>query len=160
MLSRYADRLDKVDGLREIFDGVYLVPHLDKDLAAVGRREAMFLKENGGFREDDFAHEQSLVIRTQRGLVIFNSCCHAGADRVIADALATFPGEAIYALIGGFHLYNKTEEEVRAFASRLKNCGVEHLLTGHCTGEEAFRILREELGEKVQYFSVGFSMEL
>lgn len=29
---------------------------------------------------DDFTHEQSLVFRTDNGLVIFNSCSHSGAD--------------------------------------------------------------------------------
>lgn len=52
---------------------------------------------------DDFSHEQSLVLDTKEGLVIFNSCSHGGADVIIREAEAAFPGKQIYGLIGGFH---------------------------------------------------------
>ena len=38
---------------------------------------------------------------------------------------------------------------MRALADSLKNEGIELAYTGHCTGERAFRILQEELGEDV-----------
>ena len=37
----------------------------------------------------------------------------------------------------------------RALAGRMKNEGIELAYTGHCTGERAFKILQEELGEGV-----------
>ena len=40
-------------------------------------------------------------------------------------------------------------KRVRALADSLKNEGIELAYTGHCTGERAFRILQEELGEDV-----------
>lgn len=59
------------------------------------------------------------------------------------------PNQPIRALIGGFHLYDTPDEEVRALAGRMKNEGVELAYTGHCTGDRAFKILQEELGEDV-----------
>lgn len=45
--------------------------------------------------------------------MIFNSCSHGGADTIINEVKATYPGREIRALIGGFHIYKRTEEEVR-----------------------------------------------
>lgn len=67
----------------------------------------------------------------------------------MAEAHQFMPDQPIRALIGGFHLYDTPDEEVRALAGRMKNEGVELAYTGHCTGERTFKILQEELGENV-----------
>ena len=73
----------------------------------------MYRKEHHRWVYDDFSHEQSLVFRTQKGLVIFNSCCHGGVANIINEVGATFPTEKVYGIIGGFHLFNKSEEEIK-----------------------------------------------
>lgn len=100
-------------------------------------------------RPDDFSHEQSIVVELDEGLAVFSSCSHCGPDVVMAEVHQFMPNQPIRALIGGFHLYDTPDEEVRALAGRMKNEGVELACTGHCTGERAFKILQEELGEDV-----------
>ena len=108
---------------------------------------------------DDFAHEQSLVFDTPNGLVIFNSCSHGGADNIINEVAATFPTKEIWAYVGGLHLYKSSESDVRALAKRMKETGIRKVVTGHCTGEEAFQILKEELGDVVEQMYTGMEME-
>lgn len=96
----------------------------------------------------------------KRGLVLLSSCCHAGADTIIREVQAAFPGRPILAIVGGFHLYETPDQEVRALARRLRDTGVAQILTGHCTGERGFALLREELGEQVTQFSTGLVVEL
>lgn len=100
-------------------------------------------------RPDDFSHEQSIVVKLDEGLTVFSSCSHCGPDVVMAEVHQFMPNQPIRALIGGFHLYDTPDEEVRALAGHMKNEGVELAYTGHCTGERAFKILQEELGEDV-----------
>lgn len=100
-------------------------------------------------RPDDFSHEQSIVVKLDEGLAVFSSCSHCGPDIVMAEVHQFMPDQPIRALIGGFHLYDTPDEEVRALAGRMKNEGVELAYTGHRTGERAFKILQEELGESV-----------
>lgn len=109
---------------------------------------------------DDFSHEQSLVVDTPDGLVILNSCSHGGADTIITEVSDTFPGKKILALIGGFHLFNKSEEEVRELAERIKRTGISRVYTGHCTGKRAYAILKETLGDQLWQLSVGMGIEL
>lgn len=157
--KKYCDRIEYVSGDYELYDGVYLIPHKTPGLSKLGEREKMYCKENHRFVIDSFNHEQSLVFKTDRGLVIFNSCSHGGADNIIKEIEETFPGETIYAYIGGFHLFNKTDEEVEAFAKRLTASNVSYICTGHCTRNHALKILMDRLGDKVHALSVGKVME-
>ena len=119
----------------------------------------MYVRSKSGWKPDDFSHEQSLVFETTEGLVIFNSCSHGGADNIINEIKETYPGQKIRALIGGFHICNRPETEVRALGRRIKETGIEEIYTGHCTGKKAFEILKEELGTAVHQLHVGLEME-
>ena len=161
IMSRYADRIIKADPDVMIADGIRLLGHNTPGLDKLGRMEKMYLKQ--GFMKyipDDFRHEQSLIFETDDGVVVFNSCSHAGADNIVNEAAQVYPGRKILAMIGGFHLFNKSDEYVRAFARRLEDAGAIHIYTGHCTGQKAWNILHDELGDKVHALSTGLVFEL
>ena len=107
---------------------------------------------------DDFSHEQSLVLDTDKGLVILNSCSHGGAANIVNEVRSTFPDKKVYGFIGGFHLFNKTDTEVRNFASKIRDTGIEYICTGHCTKDHAYNILREELGNRVCQMHAGYEI--
>ena len=113
----------------------------------------------GEYRTDDFREEMSLVIDTDKGLVVFNSCCHAGADTILMEAMQAFPGKKVHAIIGGFHLFESPVHAVREFGNRLQDTGVERVVTGHCTGLEAYDVLKAMLGENVQQMECGLELE-
>ncbi len=159
LTNQFNSRIKYAEGTVKLADGVYLLPHTTPNLELIGKKAGMFLKENKKWVPDNFFHEQSLVIKTEKGLVIFNSCCHGGADNIITEVSEVFPDEHIYALIGGFHLYRSSESEVRALAERIKATGIEKIYTGHCTGDKAFAILSEELKEKAVQLRVGLEIK-
>lgn len=159
LLNAFSRRIRFVSGDFSPLPGVTLVPHKTPGLADRGRAANMVRWESGHWIPDDYAHEQSLVFETEVGLVICNSCCHGGADNIVREVAATFPGQPIHAILGGFHLYDTPEEEVRAFARRLQATGVRQVITGHCTGERAFSILQEILGDQVQQLSTGLVVD-
>lgn len=158
-IKKYGGRIAYAQGAEEILPGVVLLGHRTRGLSAVGEKNKMYIRRGRGFHADDFRHEQSLIFKTEDGIVVFNSCSHAGADIVITEAAAAFPGQRIKALVGGFHLYNKSDAEVRALAARIRETGIERIYTGHCTGQRAFEVLREELGDMAQQLTVGLTME-
>ena len=161
-LRHYSAQLVFVSGVCEILKGVWLVPHNTPALDQLGRRENMFIQDPNRpdcWMPDSFQHEQSLVFEVPQGLVIFNSCSHGGAGNIIKEVSDALPGKAICALVGGFHLYNKTESEIRSFANAIDESDVKYIYTGHCTGDPAFAILKKMLGSKVRQFHVGLVME-
>ena len=158
--GEYSKRIEYVEGDYELAPGVWLIPHKTEGLAAVGKRNHMYRKQGRKWIPDDFSHEQSLVFDTLEGLVIFNSCSHGGADHIIKEVSSTFPGKKIKAMIGGFHLFLSSEKEIRQLAKGILETGVEQIYTGHCTGQRAYSILKEELGDKLFQLKVGLEINL
>ncbi|MCD7770448.1 MAG: MBL fold metallo-hydrolase [Oscillospiraceae bacterium] len=139
----YAGRFELSDEARQLLPGFWLIP-------------------------DSVVHEQSLVAETAKGLVVMNSCCHAGGDNIVEDILTRFPGRRVYALIGGLHLMGPggvstlgpAPEAVRAMARRLtEELGVEQICTGHCTGGPGFALLEEAAPGRVCRIRTGDVLE-
>lgn len=159
-LKRFADRIRFAEGDMQIAPNVYLVPHKTPGLESIGERAHLSVKENGKYRYDSFDHEQSLVFDTPKGLFVMNSCSHGGADNIVKEIEATFPGKKIYAILGGFHLFRYKDDVVRAFAERLRELDVQKIYTGHCTGNRAFEILHEVLGDRAEQMRCGMAIVL
>lgn len=161
VLAKYAQRISRPEGVAEIGEDVYIVPHSTSGLEAVAVRSHLYVRRGiWRFEPDGFAHEQSLVFRTDEGLVVFNSCSHSGAEVVVDEVLAAFPGEKVSAYLGGLHLFRLTDTEVGAVADRIEAAGIRRLYTGHCTGDRAYGILRSRFGEGVQKFHSGMEINL
>lgn len=159
IMEQYYDRIVLVSGDYELCDGVYLIPHHTNELEVIGKREMMYQRTKIGWKPDDFSHEQSLVFDTEKGLVIFNSCSHGGATNIINEVANAFPNKKVHALIGGFHLYNKSDYEIREVAAGIKKTGIKYVYTGHCTKNRAYKILQKELGDVLHQLYVGLDIE-
>lgn len=164
----YAQRLVEVDGLYALTDGAWLVPNPPPE-ASPERAQHLYRKTGEDqFIADDFSHEHSLVLESAEGLVIFNSCCHAGAANIATHIANTFPGKPIAVLLGGFHMMGATGTDsincpadyVRAVAEAFKRLDIGRIYTGHCTGEPAFDLLREQLGTRLYYMKTGDRISL
>lgn len=159
----YVCRLVEVDGLYQLTQGAWLVENPAPETSC--ERTQRLYKKLGEdrFIEDDFSHEHSLVLEGERGLVIINSCCHAGAANIAAHIAKTFPDKPITALLGGFHMMGATgtdsinckPEYVKSVADTFKELNIDRIYTGHCTGMPAFELLKQELGERLVYMKMG-----
>lgn len=158
ILTDYADRIELVSGDYKLCEGVYLIPHKTEGLEEIGKREMMYQKTRDGWKPDNFSHEQSLVLDTDKGLVIINCCSHGGAVNIIKEITNTFPDKHVYALIGGFHLFNKSEEEIQNVANEIEKTGIDFVCTGHCTKDRAYVIMKSILKDKLAQLSVGYEM--
>ena len=151
------ERFEQVTGKYQLSDGVWLIPqgHIDPQFAS---RETALLEKmaQDTFIPDTFHHEHSLVLEGERGLVVCNSCSHNGIVNIVRTAKEQLQ-KPIYAVIGGLHLFSRTsesgmncsEEYVKTIADALIQEGVEQVYTGHCTGDQAFALLKTCLGERL-----------
>ncbi len=89
MLEKYSDRIKYVN--KEVTPvgcwGRVLIPHSTEGLAVIGEKARLFKKVDGELIPDDFSHEQTLIIHTKKGVVIFNSCSHGGAANIVKEVL-------------------------------------------------------------------------
>ncbi|MCQ2158156.1 MAG: MBL fold metallo-hydrolase [Bacteroidales bacterium] len=160
VLSAYKERIKTPEGIAEIDKNVFVVPHSTPGLSKIGRKSHLYVRRGLRYMPDDFAHEQSLVFLDEDGLVIFNSCSHSGADVVMEEVGRAFPGQKIKAYLGGLHMFRMNESEVREMAARISGTGIRRVITGHCTGDKAFAVLKSCLGDIVDQFHCGMVIEL
>ena len=159
-LKQYKDRICYTKERQEVAPGVTLLAHKTEGLASFGKQNYLYVRQKGRYIPDDFRHEQSLILDTKKGLVILSSCSHGGADNIIKEVSSAFPGQKLYAMIGGFHLYHTSEEGVRMLAKNIRSSGIERIYTGHCTGGPAFTVLKEELRERAEQLFTGMEIVL
>jgi 7,8-dihydropterin-6-yl-methyl-4-(beta-D-ribofuranosyl)aminobenzene 5'-phosphate synthase len=114
--------------------------------------------------EDNFEHEQSLVITEKGKLVLIAGCAHKGIVNIENHAVA-LKGRTIDFVIGGFHLYNpsaKTSEApelIKKIAEQLNTTGARYY-TCHCTGNEAYSLLKKEMDEHIDYLATGSKIKI
>jgi 7,8-dihydropterin-6-yl-methyl-4-(beta-D-ribofuranosyl)aminobenzene 5'-phosphate synthase len=80
--------------------------------------------------------EQSLIVETDKGLIVITGCAHPGIVEIVRRA-KTYGN--VYMVLGGFHLGDKSAQEIEAIIAELKRLGVRKVAPCHCTGEAAIR---------------------
>ena len=160
-LGKHKQRLSYINSdCFPLGNGAVILPHSTEGLEAEGVKAKMFIKEDERLVPETFAHEQTLVLETESGLAVFSSCSHAGVDNIINEVRRAYPEKKICAYIGGMHLFKTEDDEVIALAKRLKNSGVDRIITGHCTGDHALEILKKELGDRLIAMHSGLEVEI
>ncbi len=153
-----------VSHVTTIAPNIHLVPHSTPGLAYKGERDGMLLRTCNSWQPDGFSHEVSLVIElddTPSGrLAVFNSCSHAGLCNIVREVEDAFPNGRVAAYVGGLHLFQSTDEHVQAVARDVRVANIDHVFTGHCTGNNAFELLSHELPGRVTLLHPGLTFAL
>ncbi len=116
-----------------------------------------FLKkdEQGGFVEDSVIDEQFLIIKREEGICVIVGCSHPGVINSVQHALKLFPGMPVFAVIGGMHLRNVSDDRLQKTIEHFADLGIETIAPLHCTGFTAACEMKNELRDKVIHLSVG-----
>lgn len=116
----------------------------------------MTMVVNGVRQPEDFRHEQYMVIEEAGRRILFSGCSHRGVLRIVRH----FRPDVF---VGGFHLMKlnpqldadallATADELAAYPTIY--------LTGHCTGEGAFRVMQRRMGRRLRSLSTGQVIDL
>lgn len=157
-------RLVKTDTLNVLAPGLALFSDVARAHAEPSSNSRLFEEREGCWQPDHFAHEQSLLVQEGKHTVLIAGCAHAGILNIM-DRAEKLAGRPLDAVVGGFHLMSPSAgtvedpEAVRALAHELGRRGARYY-TFHCTGLAAYSILRDELGDRVQYLCCGSSVEV
>jgi 7,8-dihydropterin-6-yl-methyl-4-(beta-D-ribofuranosyl)aminobenzene 5'-phosphate synthase len=126
------------------------------------------MKMGGTLVADPFDHELIMAIHEDDGMVVFSGCSHGGILNLIDAARAKFPRVPIKAVFGGFHLIGApvvnsmaaSKSEVRDIGWQVMEKVEGTVYSGHCTGEKAFAVLAGVMGENLQPFNTGATVEV
>ncbi len=133
----------------ELYPGVWLTgpvprPYPEKNYGIGGQGKVRM--PDGAMVEDTIPEDMSLVIDTDRGLVVLSGCGHSGIINTLEYARKIVRNAPIHAAIGGFHLFQLDEEKLQWTAGKLREFGIQNFLGAHCTGIEATHRIRELTG--------------
>ena len=96
--------------------------------------------------EDNVPEDSSVVLDTQKGLVVLTGCGHAGIVNIMAAVEKHYGNRPIFGIVGGLHLFGASDDVVDWTANKLREYQIANLLAAHCTGIEATYQLRAKLG--------------
>lgn len=121
--------------------------------------EGLLVKKEGSYVDDEFEHEQNLIISENESRVLIAGCAHNGIVNIIEHS-DTIINELPTHIIGGLHLFhgmtNESEdsEKVKELGEYLKVTD-STVYTCHCTGVEAYNQLKDIMGEQISYLATG-----
>ncbi len=115
---------------------------------------------NGKSENDDFLHEQYLIVKEGKKNVLFSGCSHKGILNIL-DWAKPFN---ISAFVGGFHFFkidmnDEGKSELDRMACELDKYKIK-FYTGHCTGQEQYKYLKNKLPFKLRYISTGTTIDI
>ena len=120
----------------------------------------------GKYIQDEFFHEQNLLLTAEGKKILFCGCAHNGILNVMETLERKFgPASLPDLVIGGFHLMKRTEfseadtAEVTEIANRLRAYKA-HFATCHCTGIPVFNQMKEIMGSQLSYVHSGDEIEV
>ena len=132
------------DKPKEILPNIWttgVVPRVYNEKNWSGYREMTI---NGKTVEDNVPEDHSIAITTDKGLLLVSGCGHAGIVNTMKHTVETFnKSYDIHAALGGFHLFRKTDKEIKWTAKEIKKYGVAYFIGAHCTGIDAVYRIRK-----------------
>ena len=144
----------------EVEQGVFLTGEVDRRTSFEKQDPKLFSEKNGKTAQDTFLDDQSLVIDTEKGLVVIFGCAHSGMINIMNHVINKSKKEKFYAVLGGTHLDFLTPEQLEETIRALKKIGIERIGAAHCTGMRAAFRLHQEFGNRFFYGSVGSVFEV
>lgn len=134
------------DKPEEILPGVWLTGLIPRVFPEKHYPAGIEVATEKGWVEDTVPEDLSLVFNTSRGLVLLTGCGHAGIINTLQYAQRFVRPAPVEAAIGGFHLFNATDEQLDWTADKLKELQTAQILGAHCTGIESVYRLRQRMG--------------
>ncbi|MGB9627288.1 MAG: MBL fold metallo-hydrolase [Thermodesulfobacteriota bacterium] len=120
----------------------------------------LFSEIDGRTTHDLFLDDQSLILETDKGLVLILGCAHSGMINIIHHVIAKTGKEKFYAILGGTHLDFLTPEQLEESLSALNKLEIKKIGVSHCTGMRAAFRLHQEFGDRFFYGCVGSVLEI
>jgi 7,8-dihydropterin-6-yl-methyl-4-(beta-D-ribofuranosyl)aminobenzene 5'-phosphate synthase len=105
----------------------------------------------------DSIREQSLVVCTDRGMIVITGCAHPGIGLIVKKARELIPDEVLLAM-GGFHLMRAGEDEISDIVASLREAGVLNAGPCHCSGDNARHLFRAAYGDRYLEIGVGTTL--
>jgi len=144
----------------EIEDGIFLTGEVPRETPFEGGDMGnRFAIRDGEVTPEIILDDQSMIINTEKGILIVLGCAHAGVINVINHAIEKSGAETIFAIVGGTHIGLSGDVQLQKSIEELKSYQIQHFIPSHCTGLDAITRMKQELHKIFQFSHVGLRLE-
>lgn len=144
----------------EVEQGIFSTGEVPRKTSFEKPDQRLFSEINGKMAQDIFLDDQSLILESDRGLILILGCAHSGMINIINHVVNKMGKEKIYAVMGGTHLDFLTPEQLEESINVLREMEIERIGVSHCTGMRAAFRLHQEFGDRFFYGCVGSVLEI
>lgn len=144
----------------EVAEGIYLTGEVPRKTTFEKQDFRLFSEVDGKIGPDIFADDQSLILDTEKGLVLILGCAHSGMINIVNHVMRKMKKDKFYIILGGTHWQFLTPEQLEESLHILKGFQVERIGISHCTGIKAAMRLTQEFGDSFFYGAVGTIIEI
>jgi 7,8-dihydropterin-6-yl-methyl-4-(beta-D-ribofuranosyl)aminobenzene 5'-phosphate synthase len=99
--------------------------------------------------------EESLAVRTDRGLILITGCAHPGILLILEKAKQLFPGTDLLLAMGGFHLRSESDTGLNKIIGRFRKLGVRRAGPSHCSGDRTRELFKQEYRQDFVQIGAG-----
>jgi 7,8-dihydropterin-6-yl-methyl-4-(beta-D-ribofuranosyl)aminobenzene 5'-phosphate synthase len=120
----------------------------------------MFYDEDGQEKWDPIEDDTAIVVHVRgKGLVILSGCAHSGIINTVRYAQEVTGVDAVYVVMGGFHLTGADFEPViEPTVEALRKLDPQYVVPTHCTGRKAIMHIEREMPENFLLNMSGTTM--
>lgn len=155
-LENQGARFDLSIDFREVSPGLWLTGEIPRRSSYEEVDPALQYKDNSGaLLHDQIEDDCSLVIESEKGVVVVLGCAHAGLTNILNHVSEVIHCDQIYAVLGGMHLAPASDEQFSQAVAVLKQFNVQKVGVGHCTGQRRSADLYSVFPDKTFFLSVG-----
>jgi len=115
--------------------------------------EDLYTIIDGKVVQDHEKDDGALILNFKEGLVIVTGCCHAGIVNTMNQAKKITGVDKIYAVIGGLHFQDASEEKIAKSIEALEE--VDCVFAGHCTGFDGMCRIANMKGDRFRAIHTG-----
>ena len=145
---------------REIAPGLMLSGEIPRLTEFEKGSKKFLLKTKEVYAQDLIFDDQTLIVNTEKGLIIILGCSHSGMINIINHIIDKTGQNHIRTIIGGTHLGPASEETKEKTIQALKKFDIEKIGVSHCTGLETSMRLFQEFGDRFFFCSVGSIIDI
>ena len=120
----------------------------------------LLIKTAEGYTQDLIFDDQTLIVNTEKGLIIILGCSHSGIINIINYIIDKTGQNHIRTIIGGTHLGPASKETKEKTIQALKKFDIEKIGVSHCTGLKTSMRLFQEFGDRFFFCNVGTKIEI
>jgi 7,8-dihydropterin-6-yl-methyl-4-(beta-D-ribofuranosyl)aminobenzene 5'-phosphate synthase len=144
----------------EVEKGLFLTGEVPRQTDFEKPDPRLFSEMDGAMTNDRFLDDQSLILDTDRGIILILGCAHSGMINIIQHVVNKMGKEKFHAILGGTHLDFLTPEQLEESIKSLKRMEIGKIGVSHCTGMKAAFRLQQEFGDRFFYGCVGSVLEI